>query len=222
MKFVEIEATAREDVRSKSRLKNLRSKGRVPAVLYGGEDNLNFHIDQTVFEKLLGTSEVHMIDIKINDKKYRCVIREVQYHPVSDDPLHVDLMQVFDDVPVTIGVPVRFTGNSIGVMNGGQRREKMRRLVLNALPNDIPEEFVIDVSEMKIGDVIQVEDVKREGVEFLDHPKAVIVSVKTSRTVIEPVVEEEDDEEGEEGEEGEETSAEGEEGAEKEEAATTE
>ncbi|MEQ8910448.1 MAG: 50S ribosomal protein L25 [Vicingaceae bacterium] len=219
MKSIELEATEREGVRSKSALNNLRKEGRVPAVLYGGKENRNFHVDLIGLEKLLGTSEVHMINLKFGNESVRCITRDVQYDPVTDVPLHVDFMEVFDDKPVTIAVPVRFTGNSIGVMNGGQRREKMRKLVLKALPSDIPEEFVVDVTKMKIGDVIQVEELDKEGVEFLDHPKAVIVSVKTSRMVVAATDEDEEDED-EEGEEGEE-SAEGE-GAEKEETAATE
>lgn len=201
MKSIELEATEREGVRSKSVLKNLRKDGKVPAVLYGGKENRNFHVDLIVLEKLLGTSEVHMINLKFGSDTIRAIIRDVQFDPVTDNPLHVDFMEVFDDKPVTIAVPVRFTGNSIGVMNGGQRREKMRKLVLKALPSDIPEEFVVDVTKMKIGDVIQVEQLEKEGVEFLDHPKAVIIAVKNSRlaTSAAGMLDEEDDDEDAEG-----------------------
>ncbi len=203
MKSIELEAAAREDVRSKSALKNLRKEGRIPSVLYGGKENMNFHVDEVSLEKLLSTSEVHSIDLKFADKTVRSVIRDVQYDPITDRAIHVDFMELFEDKPVTIAVPVRFTGNSIGVMNGGQRREKLRKLVLKALPQDIPEEFVVDVTKMKIGDVIQVEQLEKEGVEFLDHPKAVIVSVKTSRNVVATDDPDAEDEEGEESEDGE-------------------
>lgn len=220
MKSVELNATLREEVRSKSALKNLRKEGRVPAILYGGKENLNFHLDAIELSKLLSTTEAHLIDLKIGDKTVKSVVREMQFHPVSDDCIHVDFMEVSGKEPITIGVPVRFTGDSIGVMSGGQRREKLRKLILRAIPDNIPEEFVVDVTNLKIGDVIQVEDVHRENVEFLDHPKAVIVSVKSSRVVVEPIVEgEEDDEEGVEGEEGDEETTDAEN---KEEAAATE
>lgn len=223
MKSVELKATLREELKSKSALKNMRKEGRVPAILYGGKENLNFHLDEIEFSKLINTSEIHLIDLNFGDKTIKTIIREVQFHPVSDEPIHADFMEVFDDKPITIGVPVRFTGNSIGVMNGGSRREKMRRLILKALPSAVPEELVVDVTKMKIGDVVQVEDIKMDGVEFLDHPKAVVVAVKTSRLVVEPTdLEEDEDEEGEEGAEG----TEGEEGstetAEKEETTATE
>lgn len=199
MKSIELEAKKRESVRSKSGLKNLRKEGNVPANLYGGKENMNFHIERIKLEKLLSVSEVHEISLKFEDKSVRAIIRDVQFDPVTDFPIHVDFMEVFEDKPVTIAVPVRFTGNSIGVMNGGQRREKLRKLVLKALPAHIPEEFVVDVTKMKIGDVIQVEELEKEGVEFLDHPKAVIVSVKNSRTAMAAADSLDDDEDEDEG-----------------------
>lgn len=201
MKSVELKAASREETGSKSALKALRKEGRVPATLYGGEENINFHLDEIAFSKLVNTSEVHLIDLKFDDKTIKAVTREIQFHPVSDEIIHADFMQVFDDKPITIAVPVRFTGNSIGVMKGGSRREKMRKLIIKALPKDVPEEVVVDVTKLRVGDVIQIEDIKIDGVEFLEHPKAVIVAVKMSRLVVAGDDDEEDeDEEGTEGE----------------------
>ncbi|MAC95767.1 MAG: 50S ribosomal protein L25 [Flavobacteriales bacterium] len=204
MKSVELKAASREDMGSKGALKALRTEGRVPAILYGGKENINFHVDEIAFSKLINTSEVHLIDLNFGDKTVKAVIREVQFHPVSDEPIHADFMEVFDDKPITIGIPVRFTGNSVGVMKGGSRREKMRKLIVKALPNDVPEEVVVDITKMKIGDVIQVEDINIDGVEFLDHPKAVIVAVKMSRLVVKGADDDEDEEDtdGEGSEEG--------------------
>lgn len=204
MKSVELKAASREDMGSKGALKALRTEGRVPAILYGGKENINFHVDEIAFSKLINTSEVHLIDLNFGDKTVKAVIREVQFHPVSDEPIHADFMEVFDDKPITIGIPVRFTGNSVGVMKGGSRREKMRKLIVKALPNDVPEEVVVDITKMKIGDVIQVEDINIDGVEFLDHPKAVIVAVKMSRLVVKGDDDDEDEEDtdGEGSEEG--------------------
>jgi len=200
MKSVELKAASREDMGSKGALKALRTEGRVPAILYGGKENINFHVDEIAFSKLINTSEVHLIDLNFGDKTVKAVIREVQFHPVSDEPIHADFMEVFDDKPITIGIPVRFTGNSVGVMKGGSRREKMRKLIVKALPNDVPEEVVVDITKMKIGDVIQVEDINIDGVEFLDHPKAVIVAVKMSRLVVKGDDDDDEDEEDTDGE----------------------
>lgn len=201
MKSIELKATSRNEVRNKLALKSLRKEGGVPAVLYGGEKNVTFSVDKVALSKLINTSEVFFVDLNFEDETIKTVIRDVQFHPVSDDPIHIDFMRVFEDKPVIIGVPVTFTGKSIGVLNGGKRREKLRKLILKALPADIPEKIEVDVTNVRIGYGIKVEDVNIDNVEFLDHPKAVIMAVKTSRVAIEEELEEEEGEEGEEGEE---------------------
>jgi len=218
MKSVELKATERKDVKNKSALNTLRKEGRVPAIMYGGNENINFHVDEIAFEKLINTSEIHLVDLNFADKTINAVIREVQFHPVTDAPIHIDFMEVSGNVPITMGVPVRFEGTPIGVLNGGKKREKLRKLVLKALPKDIPDEILVDISKIRIGHGIKVEEVELENVEFMDHPKSVVVAVKTARTAVEDeIVDEElEDEEGEEGE------ASSEEGAEKEAAAATE
>jgi len=224
MKSVELKATERGEVRTKSRLNTLRKEGRIPAIMYGGKENINFHIDEVAFEKLINTSEIHLVDLNFGDKTINAVIREVQFHPVTDRPIHVDFMEVSGNVPILMGVPVRFEGTPIGVLNGGKKREKLRKLVLKALPKDIPDEIRVDISKIRIGHGIKVEEIELENVEFMDHPKAVVVAVKTARAAVEETIEDEDEDlEGEEGAEGEdgETSGEAkEEGAEKEAAAT--
>lgn len=184
MKSVELKATSRNEVRSKSALKALRKEGRVPAVMYGGKENVNFHVDEIAFSKLIDTPEVYFIDLNFGDSTVKAVIGDVQFHPVTDAPIHIDFIQVFDDKPVTIAIPVAFTGASIGVLNGGKRREKLRKLVLRALPAHLPEEVSIDITKLKIGQSIKVKDVEMENVEFLDNENAVIIAVKTSRVAV--------------------------------------
>lgn len=225
MKSVELQATIREGVRNKSALNALRSEGRIPAVIYGTVgDNINFHVDSIAFSKLIYTSEIHLVDLNFGEKVVKSVIREVQFHPVTDEPTHIDFMEVYDDKPIIIGVPVKFVGTPIGVLNGGKKREKIRKLILKALPTHIPEEVEVDVSKIRIGQGIKVEEIDLENVEFLDHPKAVVVAVKTSRVAIDDELDDEEDEEGEEGEEGEEATegAEGEGADEKKEEASAE
>lgn len=198
MKSVELKATSRSEVRSKSALKALRKEGRVPAVIYGAQDNINFHVDEVTFEKLINTAEVYFIDLVMEDKTVKSVIKDVQFHPVTDRVIHIDFMEVVDNKPVTMGIPVSFEGKSIGVMNGGKRREKLRKILCKALPKDMPEVITIDISKVRIGQDIKVRDVSIENVEFLNAPNAVIIAVKTSRVAVDEDLE---DEEGE-GEEG--------------------
>lgn len=196
MKSVELKANLREGISNKSALNAIRKEGNVPATMYGGKENLNFHVNSISFSKLINTAEVHLVDLNFGDKTIRSVIREVQFHPVTDEPIHVDFMQVFDDKPITIGVPVKFVGTPAGVLKGGKKREKIRKLILKALPADIPEEVEVDVTKVKIGQGIKVEDIKLSNVEFLDHPKAVVMAVKTARVLVEDEADEEEEEEG--------------------------
>ena len=196
MKSVALSASKRDVSTTKSSLNELRKEGKVPAVLYGGKENVHFTVDEVAFEKLITTREVYFIDLDIEGSKKKGVIRDVQFHPVTDKPLHVDFMEVFEDKPVTVSVPVAYTGVSVGVLNGGKKVDKLRKLVLKALPEDMPQEVVLDITKLKIGTSIKVQDVQLEKVEKLDNPNSVIVAVKTSRVAVADT-----EEEGEEGEE---------------------
>lgn len=196
MKSVELKAISRSEVRSKSALKALRKEGRVPSVIYGAKENLNFHVDEVAFSKLIHTTEVYFIDLVMEDKTVKSVIKDIQFHPVTDRVIHIDFMEVVDDKPVSMGIPVAFEGKSIGVMNGGKRREKLRKILCKALPKDMPEVVTVDISKLRIGQDIKVRDISIENVEFLNAPNAVIIAVKTSRVA----VADDGEEEGEEGE----------------------
>ncbi len=198
MKSVELKATSRSEVRNKSALKALRKEGRVPAVVYGNTENVNFHVDEVSFEKLINTPEVFFIDLTFEDKTIKAAIKDVQFHPVSDKPIHIDFIEVVEGKPISMGVPVVFTGISRGVLNGGKRREKLRKLICKALPKDMPEEISIDITKLRIGQDIKVRDLTIENVEFLNAPNAVIIAIKTSRVA----VDEEDEDEDEDGEGG--------------------
>lgn len=202
MKSVEIKASLREDAGRKAQLKNLRKEGQVPAVIYGGKENINFSVNEIAFSKIINTPDIHLIDLNFGDKSTKAVIRDVQFDPVTDTPIHIDFMEVFEDQPIVIGVPVKFVGKSIGVLNGGKRREKLRKLIIKALPKDVPAEIEVDITNLKIGYGIKVEEVVLPNAEFLDHPKAVVVAVKTSRMAVDDELEDEEGEvaEGAEGE----------------------
>lgn len=193
MKSVELKATSRSEVRNKSALKSLRKEGRVPAVVYGSDENINFHVDEVAFEKLINTPEVFFIDLVMEDKTVKAAIKDVQFHPVTDRPIHIDFMAVVDDKPISMGIPVVFTGNSRGVMNGGKRREKLRKLICKALPKDMPQEISIDITQLRIGQDIKVRDISYDNVEFLNAPNAVIIAIKTSRVAVADNDEDEDE-----------------------------
>lgn len=199
MKTVSMSGSPRENVGKKDAKMN-RRLGKVPCVLYGGKEQIHFTADERSFNKIIFTPNVYIIKLKIEGKEYDAVLQDIQYHPVSDKILHVDFLEVIEGKPVITALPVKLQGNSIGVLQGGRLIFKLRKMKVKALVEHLPDDIVIDISKLKIGDSVRVTDVKRDNLEFLDAPNAIVVGVRVTR-VVEEVVEEEEEEaaEGEEG-----------------------
>ena len=117
-------------------------------------------------------------------------MQDIQYHPVSDGILHADFLEIFDDKPVTIHIPVKVIGKSQGVLKGGRFIQKLRKLKIKALPAYLPDDITVDISPLEINDSIRVSDIKQNNVTFLDPPNSVIVGVRVTRVIVEeaPVV----------------------------------
>jgi large subunit ribosomal protein L25 len=206
MKSITIKGSERESVGKKSS-KALRNAGKIPCVVYGGDKPLHFSADELSFKDLVYTPNAHTVVVDLeNGTKVKAVMQDIQFHPVTDRILHVDFYQLFDDKPVTMKIPVRLQGNSPGVRNGGRLLFRKRKLVIRALPDNLPDFFNVDISKLKIGDLISVEGLKSDDFTILHPDSTVVVQVKTARAAI--VVEEEDEEGLEEGAEGAEEGAE--------------
>ena len=163
------------------------------AVIYGGKENVHFTVSEVKFNKIINTPEVYFIDLDVDGAKFKAIIKDVQFHPVTDRVLHIDFLEVDEKKTLTIKIPVKLTGRSKGVADGGTLKTPKTSLEVNGLPNAIPENIEIDITELKIGDSIKVGDLDFSGLTFLGADNAVVVGVKMSRAV---VIE---DEEGEEG-----------------------
>lgn len=200
MKSITIQGSERESVGKKAS-KALRNAGKVPCVVYGGEEPLHFAADEISFKDLVYTPNAHTVVIEFEDgRKIDAVLQDIQFHPVTDNILHVDFYQLFPDKEVTMKIPVRLLGNSPGVRNGGRLLFRKRKLVIRALPKDLPDFFNVDISTLKIGDLVAVDTLKSDEFTILHPDTTVVVQVKTQRKAI--VVEtDEEDEEGLEGEE---------------------
>jgi large subunit ribosomal protein L25 len=200
MKVVSLSGSLRESVGKKD-AKKVRKEGLVPCVIYGGENQIHFTVKSIEFDKLLFTPDVTLVDIDIDGQVYRAVIQDLQYHPVTDKTLHVDFLQVFEEKPVKIAVPVKIVGTSPGVIKGGKLNKKMRKVLVMALEKFLPDFIEVDISSLDIGMSVRVEDLNVEGLTFMDPARSVVVAVKTAR-VLAAENEEDEDEEGEEGAEG--------------------
>ena len=198
MKSVALNGNKRAE-RGSSKANNLRKEEKVPAVIYGGKENVHFTVNEVKFNKIINTPEVYFIDLDVDGAKYKAIIKEVQFHPVTDKVLHIDFLEVNEKKALTIKIPVKLTGRSRGVANGGTLKTPKPSLEINGLPNAIPENIEIDITALKIGDSVKVGDLDFPGLTFLGADNAVVVGVKMSRLAIA----DEEEEEGEEGAEGE-------------------
>ncbi|MGB0176456.1 MAG: 50S ribosomal protein L25/general stress protein Ctc [Owenweeksia sp.] len=199
MKVVTIEGTKREELGSKS-AKQLRREGHVPCVIYGGKENIHFFTPETSFKELLYTAEAHTVEINVGGTATKAVIRDVQYHPVTDEVEHVDFFQLIPGVPVTIEVPINLIGNARGVRNGGRLKVNLRKLRVKASEENLPGKLDIDIEKLRIGQAIRVNEVKTDGFEIEHEPHRVILTIQNARNAVEDL--EEEEEEGAEGEEG--------------------
>ena len=202
MKSITIQGTKRESVGKKS-TKALRDAELVPCVVYGGAETLNFSAEERAFKGLVYTPEAHTVSIEVDGQTIPAVLQDIQFHPITDKILHADFYQLADDKPVVMEVPVRLTGRAKGVVSGGALRQSFRKLKLKALPANLPDEIVVDVTPLKIGNKLYVGDIKTDGFTFMHPDNAVVVAVKMSRTAMKGGAAVEDDDE-------EETAAEGE------------
>ena len=204
MKALTIKGTKRESV-GKVSTRALRNADQVPCVIYGGGETLHFAAKENDFTKLVYTPDVYTVVIKLdNGDSIRAILQDIQFHPVTDRILHIDFYQIFDDREITLDIPVRTLGTPAGVRAGGVLLIMNRSLQVRALPDNMPDFFEVDISELKIGDMLDISIIEQKDFEILAEENAPICQVRTSRTVVED--DDEDDEEGEEGEEGAEAS----------------
>lgn len=198
MQAITIKGSERESV-GKVSTKVLRNAEKVPCVLYGGETPIHFSADEISFKGLVYTSNAHTVVIEMEGHQpYEAVLQDIQFHPVTDRIMHIDFFQLFEDKAINMNIPVRLEGNSPGVRNGGRLLFRKRKLTVKALPANLPDGIMVDISKLKIGGTISVGDVKTEEYTFLHPDNTSIVQVKASRNA----VEDEEDEEGAEGAEG--------------------
>jgi large subunit ribosomal protein L25 len=200
---VTLEAAKKEEGRIVN--KNLRDQKQVPAVVYGPgiEGNVSISLSEIEVEKLLSVSEKEFIKIEVDGKEYRCLLYDVQFHPVTDRPLHLDLYATSADKPVTITVPLRLEGTPPGITEGGRLYQPLREIQIKCLPDNIPAEFVVNVSKLQIGNTLKVRRIKSRNLEILTEGQRTIVVIRPPKGATVSITELEDEDEDEDSEEAE-------------------
>lgn len=195
MKTAQLSGSLRANVGKKD-AKALRNEGLVPCVLYGQGEQTHFAVKRVPLEKLVFSPHVYQIELDINGKKAKAIIRELQQHPTKDTVQHIDFLELNDTKEVRVKLPVRLTGSSRGVRAGGKLMQVFRHMQCQGLPSALPEEIKIDISQMRIGHSFRVSNIEIPGVKILDPANAVVVSVKMARGAVKGSdVDPEDDEE---------------------------
>jgi large subunit ribosomal protein L25 len=184
MKSISMSGSLRENVGKKD-AKKVRVDGGVPCAIYGGKEQVLFSIEEKSLRRAIFTPEIYLVNLTIDGKNYNAVVKEVQYHPVSDNIIHVDFLQVLDEKAIVLSLPVVIEGSSPGVLKGGKLVKKFRKLKIKGLAKHMPEKIVINISNLEILDAVKVSDMKIENLEFLDLPNAIIISVDSTRAAVE-------------------------------------
>ena len=180
MKTITIEGQLRTETGKKA-TRQFRSQGLVPGVIYGGAQEVNFTAPVLAFKPLVYTPDFQLAEIKVDGKSYRCILKELQFDKVSDGLAHVDFLELVEDKNVVATIPLKFTGVSIGVKDGGKLVTKMKSLKIKTLPRFLKENIEVDITNLELHGNIRVEDVKEANYEILNSPRIPIASVVTTR-----------------------------------------
>lgn len=185
MKSIEVKGTARtiaERSSEQSRaLKELRRNGDVPCVLYGGNEISHFTVAAEGLRNLVYTPNIYVVNLDIDGKKVNAILKDIQFHPVKDNILHVDFYQIDEAKPIVMEVPVQLEGLAEGVKAGGKLALQLRKLKVKALYNSIPERLTVNVAHLGLGKTVKVGELHYEGLELISAKEAVVCAVKLTR-----------------------------------------
>ena len=200
MDVITLEAQPREVGRKTARA--TRRAGNVPCILYGHRiEPVAFQVSEKSLNPLIYTQETHLITVNLDSNSWKCVVKDIAFHPITDRPMHADFQVLQEEEQVTLSVPVRYLGTAIGHTQGGRLSFMLHELEVSCLPKDIPSYIDVDITEVGIGDAIHVGELEIENVDIHAPADQVLMTVIKPRVVVEEVALDEEGEEGVEGEE---------------------
>jgi large subunit ribosomal protein L25 len=182
MKSIAISGSPRENV-GKRDAKELRYEGKVPAVLYGGKTQTHFAVSAADLKPVIYTPVVHFIDIEVAGVKTQAIIQDMQFHPLTEQLLHIDFLELDEKKPIAIEIPIRVTGTSPGVKMGGKLVQKLRKLRIKALPKDHLDTIDVSIEGLEVGKSVRVSDLKFDKLVITNSPEDTILSITTSRAL---------------------------------------
>ncbi|MEM8908334.1 MAG: 50S ribosomal protein L25 [Bacteroidota bacterium] len=164
--------------------KVLRSKGEVPCVIYGGENVVHFSALASDFKSLIYTPDFKLVDISVDGQTHQCILKDMQFHPVTDEVLHLDFLQLVPGRKTKVEIPIKFKGEAPGVKEGGKLLQKVRRVMIKTTPDKIVDELFVDVSSLQLGQSVRIRDIEvADGMEIMNALGIPIASVETPRAL---------------------------------------
>ena len=182
MKSIALSGSPRENV-GKRDAKELRYQSLVPAVLYGGPTQTHFAVSAADLRAVVYTPVVHFIDLQIAGVTSQAIIKDLQFHPLTEQIIHVDFLLLNEKKEVTIEIPIKLTGSSSGVKAGGKLVQKLRKLRIKALPKDHLDAIEVSIEGLEVGKSVKVSEINLPNLTITNAKEDTIVSVTTSRAL---------------------------------------
>lgn len=173
----------RENVGKKD-TKALRRDSKVPCVMYGKGEQMHIAIPLNQFDRIIFNPEPCFVEIEVNGAKHQAMVKDIDFHPVTEIVYHCDFYELNANKPIVMSIPVHTTGTSVGVMAGGHLSYKSRRVLIKALPANMPSEIMLDITKMNIGSRVKIQDVATNNFEFVESKSNELITVTTTRAVV--------------------------------------
>lgn len=183
MESISIQGTKRAVVGKKSS-KAVRREGQIPCVIYGGKENIHFATAKIAVRDLIYSADFKTVDVALGDQAVKCILKDVVFHPVTDEITHMDFMELVDGHPVKTEVPLKFKGIAPGVKTGGKLVQKLRKAKIKTVPENLVDSLVVDISELELGSSVRVRDIEEvAGVQVMNAPGIPVASVEIPRAL---------------------------------------
>lgn len=180
MKTFELKGSLRNTL-GKKEANRLRKEGFVPGVLYGAEAPIHFYVNQKEVSKMICSPDVYLAKVDLDGTLYTAYMQDIQFHPVSDEPIHIDFLRVYDDKPIKVELPLKVNGFAKGIKKGGKLQIEIRKLQIFGLAKDLPDVININVDDLDIGQSLRVSDIDIDGVTILNNKSIPVVRIAITR-----------------------------------------
>jgi large subunit ribosomal protein L25 len=182
METVELKGVFRKEVGKKFSRK-LREEEKVPCIIYGGKNVKHFSVLEKEVKSIIYTEKVYLLKISLDGGDHNAILQDIQFHPVTDRIIHMDFIEISEDKPVIVTLPIKLTGDALGIKEGGRLRLKRRGLRVKGYPKDLPDYLEIDITNLDIGQSIKIGDLSYKNLEILDPSRPMVVAIVSSRLI---------------------------------------